>query len=103
LDIVDAILREIIEPFLARLADDSSFRSGVCSGLLVALLIGGLSWLVLHYWGILLRFFRPTRKPATEAGPSPYTTYTGAIRAFVMLAIILIPIILLVARFLGLI
>lgn len=100
MDLIDAVL-DIIEPFLARLADDSSFRSGVGWGLLIALFIGLLSRLILYFWNKVLQFPKPTRKPATSPGPSPLKTFVQAILSFLALAIIVISALLVAARYLG--
>jgi hypothetical protein len=102
LELIDAIL-DTINPFLARLADDSSFRSGCLWGLFIALFIGLVSRQLLYWWNRVLQFFRPTKKPATDPGPSPSKTYAGAVFSFLALVSVLVFTFLLMGRYLGLI
>jgi hypothetical protein len=67
---VDAIL-DTINPFLARLADDSSFRSGCLWGLFIALLIGLVSRQLLYWWNRVLLLFSDYRKARSQPGLQP--------------------------------
>jgi hypothetical protein len=96
-DVIGAIAG-ILKPLLDGLASDASFRSGFCWGLMIALAVGFLSREVLYRWNKVLQFFKPTQKPATNPGPSPFSTCMGAIFALLVLMIILVIIVLAIAR-----
>jgi hypothetical protein len=80
------IVADVLRPFVDRLTGDSAFRSGCFSAFLAALVIGYVSRKILYFWNRVLQFFKPTQKPATNPGPSPFNTCVGAIFGLLVLA-----------------
>ena len=91
---------EILEPFLEILKTNvwipyqtnDSFRLGFCwgSGLVAFLLliIGGTSRFILYFLAPVISFFKPSRKPAMDSGPSPFGQMMGCFSGVLKLIIV---------------
>jgi hypothetical protein len=64
---------------------NAAFRSGFCWGISLTALIGLASRYLLYFLKPIRDFFKPSSKPATNQGPSPFQQMVGCLKV-VMLA-----------------
>ncbi len=68
---------------------NGTFGEGLCAGLLIALVIGGLGYQLLYWWLRIRRFFAPAR-PSLIPGPSPAARLGSCIESVLWLALIVV-------------
>lgn len=78
------------------LVTSDMFTRGFFWGLVVALAVGTLSRLALYVYAPIKVFFKPTQRPATQPGPSPYSRLIGCFGSLLKLGLIAAILILLV-------
>jgi hypothetical protein len=66
--------------------DSSEFWIGFAAGLLVAFVIGFISQHILIFFGPVLSFFKKTKSPATNQGPSPADVFVGCVLRLIVVS-----------------
>jgi hypothetical protein len=66
----------------------AEFQAGVITGLLAGLVVAFLASRALKTFGKLLRFFRPTKWPATKDGPTPFEMFLNCLGVLLILVIV---------------
>ncbi len=81
----------MIDGIVAALTTDPSSQEGFVVGLISAAVLGFLASRLLYFWGVIMQFFSPTRRPATNPGPTPADTFSGCVvsaLAFLVVALL---------------
>lgn len=64
------------------------FCFGFIAGLMFAFMVGYVSQRIILFFGPVLAFFRPTRNPMTQAGPSPANVFSGCLRRLIYVGLL---------------
>jgi hypothetical protein len=82
--IIDFLADSLITPLLT----NDAFTRGFFWGLFVALVVGTVFRYYLYFVGKIQLFFKPTQRPATTPGPSPFDTLLGCTGAILKLSLV---------------
>lgn len=69
-------------------AGQTAFWCGSAWTLLFALMLGYASKMLLFFRGKILRFFAPSKLPATNNGPSPASDLAGCLKSVFVLTVL---------------
>jgi hypothetical protein len=80
------VLIPLWNEFFSPLWSDMSYFRGFVFGLVLSFVVGSVSRQLVWLRGLVLKFFAPTKEPATAQGPRPSETAVGCLRGLLGLA-----------------
>lgn len=83
-------LKSLTQPFFLPAAQLDDFSKGFWYGVGVTIMVGIIVLLLGKFWKKVSAFFKPTRVPATNPGPSPVKKMTGCLMSALLLAALIV-------------
>jgi hypothetical protein len=78
---------DFFQQLFETMSSGNPFGAGLCSGLVLALVIGFIGTQVLYCWNRILQFFAPT-KPSFNPGPSAASRLGGCLESALWLILL---------------
>lgn len=85
-----ALITFLNNPIFLLVAALTEFSRGFWYGVVVTLLFGFIVTLLVRFWKKVSIFFKSTRVPATNPGPSPLQRMMGCVMALLIVLILLL-------------
>ena len=87
---ISSILEYFNDAVLFRLVAEEAFRAGFCWAAFLALLVGMFSRFFLYFWKPIKAFFAPTKSPATNSGPSPFSRMMSCLTQILIFVLVVV-------------